>query len=65
MTDHEVNEIKPTFFSLEDGKPTLWDAEYPNGGKPPAHATRAVCLIATDGRVEIHTDPEIVEAYLG
>jgi hypothetical protein len=63
MSEMEVSEVRETFFSLEDGKPTLWDPDY-DGRKPPAHATRAVCLTASDGRVEIHTDAETVEAFL-
>jgi hypothetical protein len=57
MTDMEVSDVKETYFSFEDGRPTLWDTQAPG-------RTRAVCLTAYDGRIEIHTDPEIVEAFL-
>jgi hypothetical protein len=59
-----MTDIKEIFFSLEDGKPTLWDADYPGGGKPPVHAIRAVYLTNSDGHVLITTDPEIVTEHL-
>jgi hypothetical protein len=62
MTDMEVSSAEETFFSLQpDGegkmRPTLSD-EAGEG------RTRAVCLISSYGQVEIHTDPEIVAAFL-
>jgi hypothetical protein len=61
LSAHEVSSYYETFFSLEPSGdtflPTLWD-NLQEG------STRAVCLIASDGRVEIHTDPYIVSIYL-
>lgn len=62
LTAHEVVDFRETYFSMERGAdgsdyPTLWDSAAEG-------RTRAVCLTAEDGRVEIHTDPEIVGMYL-
>lgn len=65
MTDMEVANAEPAWFSREDGKPTLWDHEYDGGVTQPREGwVRAVVLTSTSGDVEIHTNPEIVAAYL-
>lgn len=64
FSEHEITKVRETRFSLEDGKPTLWDTVYEGGHTAPEHSVRAVCLESTDGRIEIHTDPEIVASFL-
>lgn len=57
MTEHEFKSIDETFFTLEDGKPTLWDNDGPG-------RTRAVVLTKDDGHILITSDPQTVEEFL-
>lgn len=57
MSDHEVDTAKPSFYSEEDGKPTLWDTPGPD-------RIPVVVLRGCGGQLEITSEEEVVAAFL-
>ena len=54
ISEHEITTAKPSFYSEEDGKPTLWDT--PGPGRIPVAVLRSGY-----GALEISNTPEALE----